>query len=107
MEAEEDLELDDLKQENCKICKLSFQTESGVITHYKKIHQPKWTSDLKVHKQTKHKRKFFACDKCEFSTPRAGYPDVHKQFKHETQHKSLDKPMLENKLYSMLTFKFG
>ena len=41
LEAEEDLELDGhsyLKQENCKICKLSFQTESGVLTHYKKIH---------------------------------------------------------------------
>ena len=33
MEAEEDLELDDLKQENCKICKSNFQTEYGVNTH--------------------------------------------------------------------------
>ena len=30
---EEDLELDDLKQENCKICKSNFQTEYGANTH--------------------------------------------------------------------------
>ena len=68
-----------------------------MLTHYKKIHvgvshfceyQLKWTSDIKVHKQTKHKRKFFACDKCEFNTPRAGYLNVHKQSKHEAQHRS-------------------
>ena len=67
-----------------------------MITHYKGIrvshfceYQLKWTSDLKVHKQTKHEKKFVACDKCEFNTQRAGYLNAHKQSKHKA-HTFLD-----------------